>query len=380
MSKFDPAVGEQIRTWRSDREEWGPKTLLAELKNRKRFKGLALPSRPVVARFLKEEGFIKKPPARRATDADVDKLPKAARPHQRWQIDAKGNEQIEGTGTVCLINVKDVYTNLYTGTFPVYKPSKHDNPTGNDYRLSLRLSFCDHGMPEQLQVDHAGIFFDNQNESPFPAMFHLWLAGLGIGLVFSRFRKPADQGKVERQHRTMLSQILNKTGFRDWSRLYEECEKRRQRLNSNIPCASLNEKAPLEVFPKHYHSGRVYRPETENQLFDMKLVHRFLAQGSWTRKVSKNGTVKIAKKPYPIPKAKIGQKIKINFDPKTRGFLFSDDDGLLLDRRSARGLEQERIMGSAPVFLPKNFQLQLPFGSLKEMELRLYENQITTTL
>ena len=153
MGFFHPAIGEQIRTWRSDREGWGPKTLLAELKKCKRFKGLPLPSRPVVARFLKEGGLIKKPPTRRATDADVDKLPKAARPRQRWQIDAKGNEQIKGVGTVCLINVKDVYTNLYTGTFPVYKPTRHDNPTGNDYRLALGLSFCEHGLPEQLQAD-----------------------------------------------------------------------------------------------------------------------------------------------------------------------------------------------------------------------------------
>ena len=127
---------------------------------------------------------------------------------------------------------------------------------------------------------------------------------------------------MERQHRTMLSQVLNKNGFRGWSGLYEECEERRQRLNSDIPCASLNEKAPLEVFPGHYHSGRFYRPEAENQLFDMKLVHRFLAQGSWTRKVSKNGTVKIAKNSYSIPKANIGQKVNINFGPRTRGVPF----------------------------------------------------------
>lgn len=380
MSEFHIAIGEQIKTWRMEHEEWGPKTLLAELGNCKRFRSLRLPSRSVIARFLKEEGLITKPLTRRVTNEDVDKLPKVTRPHQRWQIDAKGNEQIQGVGTTCLINVKDVYTNLYTGSFPIYKPGKHDNPTGNDYRLALRLSFCEHGLPEQIQVDHAGVFFNNQHESPFPTMFHLWLIGLGIKLIFSRFRKPTDQGKVERQHRTMLSQVTSKTGFRDWNGLYERCEKRRQRMNWDIPCASLGEKAPMEVFPEQYHSQRIYRPETEGELFDMELVHKYLAQKSWTRKVSKRGTIKIAKKVYSISKNHVGQKVKINFESETKEFLFTDNNGLFLARHLARGLEQDRFMGNAPILLPENFQLQFPFDSQKELELRLYETHRTMSL
>ena len=151
-------------------------------------------------------------------------------------------------------------------------------------------------------------------------------------------------------------------------------------MNEDIPCASLDEKAPLEVFAKHYHSGRCYRPEVEDQLFDLKLVHKFLAQKFWTRKVSKNGTVKIAKKNYSLGKSKVEQKIKITFDPDKRDFLFNDEDGLLLARRSAKGLGKERIMGSAPIALPIGFQLQFPFDSQKELELRLYETPPTMSL
>ena len=153
LSSFHPLIGEQIKIWRTDREEWGPKTLLAELKKCKRFTNSKLPSRSVIARFLKEEGFIKKPYVYRFTDADVDKLPKAEHAHQRWQIDAKGNEMIKGVGVTCLINIKDVHTRLYTGTFPIWKPSIYNHPTGNDYRLALRLSFCEHGLPKQIQAD-----------------------------------------------------------------------------------------------------------------------------------------------------------------------------------------------------------------------------------
>ena len=85
------------------------------------------------------------------------------------------------------------------------------------------------------------------------------------------------------------------------------------------------------------------------------------------------GPPRPCKKPYSLGKAETGQSININFDPLTREFLFSDNDGLLLGRRKVKGLEQERIMGAAPICLPKGFQLQLPFDSISELELQLYE-------
>lgn len=380
LGNFHPAIVDQLRSWRKDKVHWGPKTLCVELKKCARFEGIDIPSRASIARFLKEEGYIKTKYKTRASKNDVDRIPKSVRPHQRLQIDAKGNVEVKGVGVIGFINIKDTYTNIYIGTFPAHMPSIQSSPSGSDYRLALRLSFTEHGLPEQIQTDHAGVFFDNQNVSPFPTLFHLWLIGLGLELVLSRVRKPTDQGQVERQHLTTWMQLKSEKGYTRWQHLYAYCEQRRQRLNFDIPCSTLGNKAPLEIFPNDYHSKRCYRPELENDLFDLLKVDKYLAGQSWERTVGKNGCVKIAKQSYSLKtKTKPGDKIKVKFNAFMRSFEFSNSDNLLLDHRPVKGLDKDRILGEAAIALPPGFQLQMPFESQTESRLRLYETTSVTS-
>ncbi len=379
LSSFHPEIGRQTKTWRTDQFEWGAKTLRAELKTRERFSGLDIPSRSSIGRFLKKEGFIESPPVRRAGPEDVDKLPPAQRAHQRWQVDAKGNEQVDNVGAVGIINTKDVHTHLHTGTFPALMPSKHGHPTADDYRIGLRLAFCEFGLPEEIQCDHDSVFYDNQHGSPFPTLMHLWLVALGIRAVFSRARRPMDQGQVERQHQTIWSQVQRRSGFAAWVRLFDHSQQRRHRLNHRIPCESLGNKAPMVCFPEAAHSGRWYRPESEKQLADMARIDAFLAERSWKRTVSKNGSVKIAKQSYFLKGVRPGQELTITYDAFMQTFGFHNQDGLLLDHRKAKGLEMGRIMGEHPLRLPAGFQFQLPFDTQSECLLRLYETPPTTS-
>ena len=250
-----------------------------------------------------------------------------------------------------------------------------DSPASDDYRLALRLGFVEHGLPQEIQCDHASIFYDNQHESPFPTLFHLWLISLGIKVVFSRVRIPQDQGKVERQHRTTWAQIQRKKGFQAWLKLYDHAQKRRFMLNHHIPCRTLDEKAPLEVFPDNYHSGRIYRPEQELTLMDLMKVDHFLQKKSWTRTVCANGAVKIANKQYYLKRAgaQVGDKLTIKYDAFTRNFSFFKDD-LLLGHRLAKGIEKSNLIGEYPLRMLPGFQLQIPFDTHSECLLRLFES------
>jgi transposase InsO family protein len=379
LSSFHPAIVKQLEEWRTEYEYWGPKILHVELKKCVRFEGLAIPSRSIIAQLLKENGYIKKAYVKRATTNDVDKLPKVAQAHQRWQIDGKGNEQLPGLGYFSFINVKDVYTNIVSCILPAWKSSLNGSPSAEDYKLALRLGFCEHGLPQQIQTDHAGVFYDNQNESSFPTLFHLWLIGLGVDLVYSRVRKPTDQAKVERQHQTSLWQVWRKSGYKNWQVLFELCQQRRHRLNFDIPCATLNNRSPMKAFPQQYHSGRIYRPEIEHQIFDLLKVDHYLAERSWKRKVAKNQAIKIAKQSYSLGKAKVGQIITVKFDPFLRHFKFCNDEGDFLDSRPAKGLDEQRILGNLDITLPPNFQLQIPFEYEQEARLRLYETPLVTS-
>ena len=120
LGTFNSSIVNEIKSIRDNQENWGPKTIAIELKHTSRFSELKTPSRASIARFLKEQGYTQAP-TKRANPDDVDNLPMAEYPHQRWQIDARGNESLNNVGIISLINLKDVKTNiclLYTSPSP----------------------------------------------------------------------------------------------------------------------------------------------------------------------------------------------------------------------------------------------------------------------
>ena len=64
----------------------------------------------------------------------------------------------------------------------------------------------------------------------------------------NRVLTPTDQAKVERQHLTTLWQVWRKSGHHDWQELFSYCQQRRQRLNFDLPCSTLDDCPPIDVF------------------------------------------------------------------------------------------------------------------------------------
>ena len=47
--------------------------------------------------------------------------------------------------------------------------------------------------------------------------------------------------------------------------------------------------APPEAYPQAARSGRVYRPEWEEQMLDLQRVYALLTQGRWYRETKRHG-------------------------------------------------------------------------------------------
>jgi transposase InsO family protein len=374
LSSFQPEIINQLRIWRLEHPLWGPKTLHTELINCARYALIDIPCRSSIASWLQHSGFIK-PYVKRLIASDVVNFPQPSRVHQRWQVDVKGNAQVQNVGFVGMVNVKDVFSCTYTGIFPLQLPTEQSHPTSDEYRLALRMAFIEHGLPEEIQCDHDGVFYDNQHESPFPTRLHLWFVALGLQVVFSRVRTPTDQGKVERQHRTVKGQVSRTSEYANWQNYYEYCQKRKFALNWQLPCESLGKIPPLKCYPGAIHSGRFYRPEQELDLLDLLKVDTFLTTLQWKRRVSAQKTVKIAKQVYSPKGAVCNSMLTITFDSFTRHFDFFDSNGLLLDHVKARGLEKNDLMGK-PLELPQGFQLQIPFDVHTECLIQVYEARL----
>jgi hypothetical protein len=289
----------------------------------------------------------------------------AQRPHQIWQIDGKGAAEIEGLGNINFLNVKDKFSKVYCGCLPLGARSHNGSPSADDYRYVLRLAFIEFGLPEKIQSDHATVFYENKSKSSFPTHFHLWLIALGIGLIFSRRRRPTDQALVERMHQTMDKQITTPMAPNRLEQLCRLADQRRNRLNLHIPSSSTGGLPPLIACPQAKHSDRLYRPETEQELIDMEHVYNFLAKGNWYRKVgSQSHVVSLGGEKYYIANAPSGSTLNITFDRQEKQLVFCDAKGdNEIARKPITGINYEKLMGEgfAKAYLP-GFQMQLPLS------------------
>jgi len=357
LCTFDASVATLILQWRAAHPGWGPTTLHVELQRHNRSQ--KPPSRASIGRFLKENKLthsyephagVAEPP-----------LKKTEHPHQRWQLDGEGNRRIEAVGTVAILNVKDVHSRTYTGSYPALLGGLHNHPTTEHYRSALRLAFTEFGLPVQIQTDHASVFYDNSSASPFPTQLHLWLAALGIELCFSRVKRPTDQGQVERSHQMMVAQVIEGASFLDWHHLAQCMTQRRRVLNEFYPCASLGGQAPWQAYPQARHSLGDYAPEQEIELLDLQRAHALIAQGTYFRKTSKCKSVRLGGHTYHIGPARPWQQLCITFEASTKELLFQDEKEQMLTTIPIKGIDTETLIGPLwPYRQLPDFQLPLP--------------------
>ena len=374
LSSYPEKTRKQIAQMRQDHPGWGPKTIYTELSLADAEKRIPAPAS--IGRYLKEQRLSRS--YQRNRDLPDIEQPMVTRSHQLWTMDASGSTKVPQIGLVALVNISDCVSRLRAMSYPVISGKKRTthNPDTADYQTALRLAFTDFGMPECIQVDRAAVFYDNKAKSPFPTRFHLWLIALGIDLCFSRPRMPTDQAIAERSHQLWDQQCLLGQTFTSWDALFQTLQKRRNFINQDLACASLDNQPALDVFPDAVHSGRTYRPEYEHELLDLSRIWQYLAKGQWFRLISKNGVFSIGGQQYYLDYAFTGQQIELTFNPDICAFVCHNDAGDFVDHIPIQGISFESLMGNLPSHLP-GFQLHLPFDWNSFQVLRLFETIVS---
>lgn len=374
LGGFPVEMSDILRRWRQENPGWGPLTLRTELALHDAFKGQKLPSRPTIARFLKEEGFIAdREPSVELPESQSSRVDHA---HQVWEMDARGYEQIPDVGMVTLINLNDRFTHVRLLSYPCWlglsRVERHANT--EDYQACLRLAFMEWGLPETIQIDHESVFYDNTTRSPFPTRFHLWLIALGISMTLIRVHQPKDQGMTERSHQLWHRQVVQGHTFADWSALYSALERRRTFLNQDLPCRSLDNRPPLVAYPEAAHSGNAYHLGTEAERLDLDRVFHYLAQGRWFRRISTSGTLSLGRQIYYLGARWKRQQAEITFDAGLQQLQFTDEAGDLISSAPVKGITKESLMGDiADLSLLPVFQMALPFAWEQQRSARVFE-------
>lgn len=357
LSSFPPELREAILKMRELHQGWGPIQLLIELERHPYWSAEPLPTRDSIARLLAAEGVTR--PYQRHGGVVSFPVPQPKVPHDCWQMDAKGNTTQNNLGTFSLINIKDWHSRSYCMSYPAMVKGPMGHAVTADYQHSLRLAFCEFGLPLAIQTDHESIFHDSRSKSPFPTQMHLWLVALGISLHFSRMHRPTDNGIVERSHQTMFNHTIHGRSFTSWERLMDALNAQRQRLNELTPCASLGDLPPWVAFPEARYARRPFYPMEEEAHMDLERVYDYLKTITCYRKVSNDQTLSLGNNTYYLTKATPQSEVTITFDREQKLLCFKD--GSKLWHIPVKNLSKETLMGE-PLLCARrpSIQLQIP--------------------
>ncbi len=347
LSTYPKKIRTQISKMRAQHEGWGAASILIELQLENGFEKNELPSIDAVNRYLKQEGFIKERTP--FSKLPVEKCKTSFKyAHDLWEMDAEGPVYVKGLGYISNINVKDSKSKVHCMAFPVHVKGQMSQPKTDSYLWTLRLAFEEWGLPKAIQVDRDSVFIANTSRSPFPSQVFLWLLGLGVKLCFIDVPPPQKQAMVERSHQTINRQTIKGQRYECWKKLFQFTNKRRKRLNEDLPNRSLGGQPPLIVFPKAAHSGRFYSIEQEDQIFDFKRVNKFLAKCCWYRKLTKVKTISLHGQIYYLKNLKRGVQIqvKIKFCNRAKKLIFRDANEHIVAKLPLNNLSIQDIMGA----------------------------------
>lgn len=364
LSSYPAELVERAVALKRSHPHWGPANVKLELQEQLCLAPANLPSDARLAALFKSRCPEAVQP-RRHTYYPEKPLATAHYPHQRWQTDAQEKILLTSGEVATILNIRDEYSAVIIASraFVTTTPKGWRKLTLAEVQTTLRDAFAEWGRPDELQTDHE-VVYTGAAAADFPAVFSLWLLGLGINHVTGRKHRPTDQAEGERTHRTVGDMAWKDEPCATVAELQALLDRRRQRYNRHYPshAAHCQGQPPLTAHPAARHSGRPFRQDVEWTLFSMERVERELVQHVWTRQVSDSGGASLGSHLYPVGRVYAGQTVAVSYRPETRTFRFDLPDGTTAAERPARELTPADLIGYVPAtgLLAVPFQLPLP--------------------
>jgi transposase InsO family protein len=153
-------------------------------------------------------------------------------PNQLWQMDFKGHFEM-ANGLLCHpLTVLDDHSRFLIGLKAC--PHQHSRIV----QSHLKDIFGSYGLPERMLMDNGAIW------KGFHTQLTFWLVRLGIEVIHGRVRHPQTQGKDERLHRTLKSELLTRQPFYDLNDCQSKFEIWRNSYNYERPHQALEMQTP----------------------------------------------------------------------------------------------------------------------------------------
>ena len=221
--------------------DWGAGKLAYELEQEQ---GIELP-RITVHRILKRRGLVRE----RDSHAAATKRFERSAPNELWRMDFKGMPA-PWTNRRMPLSIVDDHSR-YVVALEWQRGMKTEA-----VRETVRAVFERAGVPRQMLLDHGTPWWNMQSGIGL-TQFSVWLMKQGIQLLFSGYRHPQTQGKVERFHGS-LERAMRLRGRPEESEWQHWLDAYRREFNEQRPHEALGMKPPARHWQR---SERVYQPE-----------------------------------------------------------------------------------------------------------------------
>ena len=316
-NKTDLETENLILSVRKDNPAWGGKTIRQVLVNQ----GYEdLPCVKTCNNILKRNGCITEEESLKHKPFvrfEKDKC------NQMWQTDFKGDFALLD-GTRCFpLDILDDHSR-----FSIKIAAKPNTLGVTD---SFREAFNEYGMPDSVLSDNGWTFRGFRNGYTH---FEKWLMNHDVLPIHGRIMHPQTQGKIERFHRTMKTELLNQNKFNNLVDADRGLQEWRIKYNNIRPHEALGMKCPAEVY---IPSDRTYIDNIKK--YEYGGEHHVIKVNSW-------GYVRFNGWQVYLSETMINENIEFRPNPHGDSFFacyrnfkiaeFSNTTGQLINRKISR--------------------------------------------
>lgn len=264
----------------------GPRKIRGQLK--RKHPKLELPAISTISYWLKKEGLVEKRKKRLHVAPYTQPFGECHQPNDVWSIDYKGQFYMKNRHVCYPLTVSDNFSRYILGCDALAGPRYI--PT----RRCLESIFREYGLPDAIRSDN-GTPFAGRSIGGLSRLM-IWLILLGI--IPERIAKgcPQENGRHERMHRTLKSDVLDDVA-KNLKEQQDAFNSYRHDFNYDRPHESLNDQTPSDYYKK---SNRPYVQHPHPPSYG----HNYLV-----RHVRHNGEIKLTGRMFYITELLAGQPV-----------------------------------------------------------------------
>jgi transposase InsO family protein len=278
-------VAAEVLKMRQIHPTWGGRKIRARLLKT----GAAqVPSPSAITQILRRAGQLD--PVQSAKHTPWQRFERAA-PNELWQMDFKGHFALE-KGRCHPLGVLDDHSRF---ALVLGACADEQAPT---VQIWLTQAFQRYGCPWTMLSDNGAPWGTSAGPERFTTL-GVWIMRLGIRLIHGRPAHPQTQGKEERFHRTLKSDVLCRQDLRDLARCQKAFDDWRHIYNQERPHEALGLKTP----------GDIYRPSARP--FPAHLPPIEYGPDDLVKKVKSKGEIMHANQSYYVGRALAGLPVAL---------------------------------------------------------------------